>query len=676
MKISYLWLRDYIELDASPEELRDALSSVGLVVESLSSIEDDVVLNIEIPSNRPDCLNHGGIARELSAIYDRDLKPPSPAQQTGSEKFSIRIEDPDLCRRYSGQVIRGVKIKSSPPWMQKRLAAVGQRPINNIVDVTNYVLLELGHPLHAFDLDRLKGPEIIVRRGRAGEVLRTLDGVERKLDHQKLVIADRENAVALAGIMGGESSEISAASTNLLIESAYFDPVCIGRAARDYQMRTEASHRFERGADLAATVLALQRCVELILELAGGSAATGVIDVFPKPAGPLFVSVRKERMKLYAATEVPDKFVVSTLQRLGFKVEASGRKGWKAQVPSHRIDISLEEDLIEEAVRHYGYDKIPSSLPAWRGKGDLLPETRRRLSLAQLFRSIGYSEAMNWTFMDPQIHAAFGYEQLPVALKNPLSEDASQLRTHLIPNLALAARHNQNHGQDSIRLFEIGKTFSRSSAGETVEREHAAWVAMGPQGRKYWTQIEDPLNYFYMKGVLEQISHALSAEVPELKSASLPFLNPAQSADIIEGGRVVGCIGCLHPQLQESLKIQDDLFLGEVDLGALEGRTQRALLYVPIGRFPRVFRDFSFLVDQTVPFAELRQYISRQKIEDLRQVELIDLYRGSRLPPGKISLAIRLFFENPERTLTDEEVEAARDQIVEGLRREFGVIPR
>ena len=675
MRVSYLWLSDYIELDASPEELRDALSSVGLVVESLNSVEDDVVLDIEIPSNRPDCLSHVGIARELSAIYDRELKLPSPAPRQGGESFSIIIEDPDLCRRYSGQVVRGVKIKPSPSWMQKRLTTVGQRPINNIVDITNYVLLELGHPLHAFDLNRLKGPEIIVRRCRAGESLRTLDGIERKLDHQKLVIADREDPVALAGIMGGESTEISAGSTELLIESAYFDPGCIQRSARDYQMRTEASHRFERGADLMATVPALQRCVDLILELAAGSAATAVVDVFPNPLSPVSVPLRRDRMKLYAVTDVPDGFVVSTVRRLGFDVEEEDRQGWKMRVPSHRIDVSLEEDLIEEVLRHYGYEKIPSSLPAWKGKGDLLPETKRRLSLAELFRSIGYSEALNWSFMDPEIHSAFGYPQIPVALKNPLSEDASQMRTHLIPNLVLAARHNQNHGQESIRLFEIGRTFSRNSAGVFAEQEHVAWIAMGPQGRKYWTQAADPMNYFYMKGVLERIVHCVSAGMPELRPAALPFLNPGKSAEIMQNGHVVGYIGSLHPRLQESLKIHDDLFVGEVDLTELDGGP-RSLLYTRIGRFPRVFRDLSFLVDRAVPFRRIHHYLSSQKIPNLIESELIDLYQSEQLPPGKISLAIRLFFENHERTLTDEEVQSARDRIVEGLRKEFGVILR
>jgi phenylalanyl-tRNA synthetase beta chain len=688
MKISYLWLQDYLDLPASPDEVRESLSSVGLVAEGMQSVGEDTVLDVEIPSNRPDCLSHIGIARELAAIYDCDLKIPLAKNPTGSGQFSVTIEDPMLCRRYSAQAIRDVKIGDSPPWLKKRLTAVGQRPINNIVDITNYVLLEMGHPLHAFDLNKLEGPEIIVRRARAGEKLRTLDGVERALDPEKLVIADAREPVALAGVMGGESSEISAASTDLLIESAYFDPISIRRTARDLQIRTEASHRFERGADLQATVPALERCVELILKLAAGVTYTAVIDVFPAPQTTPPISLRREKLKLYAVIDVPEGFVRGTLSRLGFRVEAQNGK-WVIQPPSHRIDVALEEDLIEEVVRHYGYGRIPSSLPPWNGKGDYPPETEQRLRLAELLRSVGYSQALNWTFMDPDMERLFGYSESPVKLKNPLSMEASQLRTHLLPNLVLAARHNQNHGQNRIRLFEIGKTFIQH-AGGTVEREHVAWVAMGAETRKYWHHEADPVNYFYMKGVFESLVRGAGLECAELRPALAAFLNPAQSAELYRDENCIGCLGTLHPDLQEALKLQENLFLGEFNLAGLSGtisktavapeevrtRAQRTATYQPISRYPSVFRDFSFLVDRTIPFRSLMDFVSGHPAPNLKQVELIDRYQSDQLPPGKISLAIRLFFESSERTLTDEEVQAARDQIVSGLQKEFGVIPR
>ncbi|MBI2822876.1 MAG: phenylalanine--tRNA ligase subunit beta, partial [Acidobacteria bacterium] len=445
MKISYLWLRDYIDVAASPEELRDVLSSVGLVVESVQTAGDDTILDLEIPSNRPDCLSHTGIARELAAVYNLDLKIPSPRELRGEGRFPVRIEAPELCRRYSAQAIRGVKIAPSPEWMQRRLAAAGQRPINNIVDVTNYVLLELGHPLHAFDLSRLMGPEIVVRTARPGETLRTLDGVERRLGPGHLVIADASRPVALAGIMGGEHSEINPASTELLIESAYFDPACIGRTARALQVRTEASHRFERGANQEATLRALKRCVELIVDLAGGTVSTPVIDVVTRLCSLPVVPLRRQKMQRYSIIEIPDGFVRRTLSRLEFQVEGNS-DGWMVTVPNHRADVSLEEDLIEEVLRHYGYDRIPSALPRWSGKGELLPETECRHRLAEMFRALGYSETLNWTLADPDLEKVFGYRDSPVVLKNPLSVEASQLRTHLLPNLLLAARHNRNHG--------------------------------------------------------------------------------------------------------------------------------------------------------------------------------------------------------------------------------------
>ncbi|MBI4456561.1 MAG: phenylalanine--tRNA ligase subunit beta [Acidobacteria bacterium] len=674
MKISYLWLREYIDLAASPEELRDSLSAVGLVVESAQAVGDDAVLDIEVPSNRPDCLNHIGIAREVATIYDCDLKIPLPQNPDGREFFSIVIEDADLCRRYSGRVIRGVKIQESPPWLNKRLSAIGQRPINNIVDITNYVLMEMGHPLHAFDLDKLQGPEIIVRRARPGEKLRTLDGVERDLDPEKLVIADARRPVALAGIIGGEWTEISSSTTNLLIESAYFDPASIGRSARDLQMRTEASHRFERGADPGATVPALQRCVELILKLAGGGVATPVIDILPSPGSALCVPLRRERMKSYSVIEIPDNFVRCTLERLGFRLQEDVQ-GWMVTVPGHRVDICLEEDLIEDVLRHYGYDKIPSSLPPWKEKGSFLPETERRSRLGELFRALGYSETLNWTFTDPDLESAFGYSELPVTLKNPLSSGASQLRTHLVPNLALVARYNQNHGQETIRLFEIGKTFIRRS-GKVLERESVAWVAMGAEQRKFWSQHDDPLNYFYMKGVLEALARRAPLSVPDLRAAQISFLNPAQSAEMHRNGEPVGYLGCLHPDLQEQLKLKEPLFLGEFDLSKLGAVASASVGYQPISRYPGVFRDFSSLVDREIPFGSLLKYLFEHRVPHFRYAELIDFYDSEQLPSGKVSLTIRFFFESSERTLTDAEIQQAHEQMVKGLRGKFGLIPR
>lgn len=379
-------------------------------------------------------------------------------------------------------------------------------------------------------------------------------------------------------------------------------------------------------------------------------------------------------MKLYTVTDVPDNFVRTTFRRLGFPAEETA-EGWRVTAPSHRGDISVEEDLIEEVLRHHGYDKIPSALPAWKGKGEFLQETERRSRLAELFRALGYSETLNWSLMDPDLQSLLGYEESPVLLKNPLSADASQLRTHLLPNLVLAARHNQNRGQESIRLFEIGKAFVQQ-AGRVVEKEHLAWVAMGAESRKYWSHQEDLLNYFYMKGVLESLVHGTGLNRPELRPAMARFLNPSQSAEIYKDGKRIGCLGSLHPELLEALKLRDALFFGEFNLSELGQAASARVSYKPISPFPFVFRDFSFLADRKVPFGNLMRFILRHSVANLRNVELIDLYDSEQLPPGKISLAIRFFFENPERTLTDEEVQQARDQIIQGMQKEFGVIPR
>jgi phenylalanyl-tRNA synthetase beta chain len=489
-----------------------------------------------------------------------------------------------------------------------------------------------------------------------------------------LVIADAQAPIALAGIMGGAQSEISGATRNLLLESAYFDPVSIGRTARYFQMRTEASHRFERGSNIEGTLPALARCVELILQLAGGTLVAPLIDLRPSErTATEGIQLRKSRLKRYGLIDVPDEFVSRTLNRLGFQTERNS-EGWRAVVPAHRIDVTREEDLIEEVLRHYGYDRIPGTSPRWSGKGNFLPERELRFLVAELCRALGYSEALNWSFADPEVEALFDNEESPVTLKNPLSVEASQLRTHLIPNLVLAARHNQNHGQETVRLFEVGKVFSMRG-GHIREIEQVAWVAMGPENRKYWLAGEDPVNYFYMKGVWEALSNGCRVEGSELRPAQARFLNPAQSAEIFREGRRVGFLGSLHPAVQASLKFKQPVYVGEFQLDPAPLRLAPSL-YRPLGRFPSVFRDFSFLVDRTVDYQSLRDLVLNLAVPNLSQVELIDLYDSEHLPAGKISLALRFFFENPERTLTDEEIQASRDLIAQSLQTEFGIIPR
>src|SRR5215204_5878500 len=403
MLISVDWLREFTDTKLSPQELRERLTMVGLAIDAVEEHDSDVVLDVEVPSNRPDCLSHVGIAREV-AVIERGrmrLPPGEPIETEGmSANFtSVEIKDPDLCPRYAARLVRGVKIGPSPDWLIKRLETIGQRPINNVADITNYVLHELGQPLHAFDFAKLSGPKIIVRRAAPGEKLTTLDGVERTLTGDMLVIADAEKPVALAGVMGGEESEISTQTSDVLIESAYFNPHSVRQTARQLGMDTEASRRFERGADCEGVLRAQQRCVELICELAGGVATEDAIDVYPHPFPQRVVNLRPERVPGLTSLTVPDAEIVRILTGLGFEQLVSTDDRMSFKVPSWRIDVEQEEDLVEEVARHTGYEKIASELPPSNASGEYQPGEMQQRSLRRALNAFGYDEAINFSFI-------------------------------------------------------------------------------------------------------------------------------------------------------------------------------------------------------------------------------------------------------------------------------------
>ncbi|HEU4869785.1 MAG TPA: phenylalanine--tRNA ligase subunit beta, partial [Pyrinomonadaceae bacterium] len=462
MFISYEWLKDFLDVELSPAELRDRLTMVSLAIDAVETHSSDSVLDVEVPSNRPDCLSHIGIAREVSVIESKPLRSPKtyPLKPEGSSASltSVEIKDPDLCPRYAARIVRGVKIGPSPDWLAKRLETIGQRPINNVADITNYVLHELGQPLHAFDFAKLGGHRIVVRRAAPGEKLKTLDGVERALTNDMLVIADAEKPVALAGIMGGEDSEISAQTTDVLIESAYFDPHSVRQTARQLAMDTEASRRFERGADCDGVLRAQQRCVELICALAGGVATEDVIDVYPQPLSERVVNLRPERVTELTSLTVEPKEIVRILTGLGFEE----KEHLSFKVPSWRVDVEQEEDLVEEVARHTGYEKIGEELPPSNTSGEYQPSEMKQRSLRRALNAFGFDEAINFSFIQQDtrfelIPSLADHENDQPQLANPIIEDAAWMRSTLLPGLLSSVRHNLNHGIRDVRLFEIGR---------------------------------------------------------------------------------------------------------------------------------------------------------------------------------------------------------------------------
>lgn len=709
MNISYNWLRELTNTRLSPFELRDRMTMIGLAVESVHEAGDDFVLDFDLTSNRPDCLSHLGVARELAVMEDGEIHlpgaPPAGATGTAEAFTSVEIEDPDLCPRYAARVVRGVKIGPSPAWLVERLEAIGQRAINNVADITNYVMHELGQPLHAFDLAKLTERRIVVRRARAGERLKTLDGVERELDAEMLVIADAVRAVAIAGVMGGEETEISAETRDVLIESAYFDPASVRRTARKLGLHTEASHRFERGVDYGGLLRAQDRAASLICELAGGTATENALDVYPKQIQAIDVSLRPERVTALTGLTVATREIERILSALGFahharkavlEEEWSFRNGVPEEVvpgdlnprltyvvPSWRVDVEREEDLVEEVARHVGYERIATELPASNIAGEYQPGERRRRAMRQVLTAYGFDEAISFGFIDTAHDDLF--ELLPemaregegqerfVTLRNPIIEGAIRMRPSLLPGLLDAVKHNFNHGTRDVRLFETGRVFaaSREQGSLPDEREAFALVATGGATEEGRAGTPRELDFYDLKGALEAAADAMHLPALQFAPQSARHLRAGQAAEVSIDGRRVGHLGRLDDRVAAMYKFRQAVYVAEVDLTALLAAGQRAIVYTPLARYPSVVRDVSLLLARDVTFSELLRTAEEQRIEECRAVKLVDVYEGESLPEEKRSVTLRLEYRSDERTLRDEEVDALHARIVAALEKRF-----
>lgn len=684
MKISYNWLHDFVDLrdlGLDPEFVSQALASVGLAVEGIDAWQDDSVFNIDVTSNRPDCLSHLGVARELAAHFRLklrvpDLSEPAVDSSVTSHPAAVVIEAPDLCPLYSARVLTSVEVAESPVWLKERLLAVGQRPINNIVDITNYVLLLLGHPLHAFDYEKLEGRRIVVRRPRPGESVVTLDGVERALDPSMAAICDAVRPVAVAGVMGGQNSEISLNTHTILLESAYFTPSSIRSTSRALGLRTEASYRFERGADPAIPVKALHLACRLIEEVAGGRCAGPVLVEDPIPFGTRSIELRPGRIRQVVGIDIDGDFVTDILGRLDFQCNPMGDGGWKVSAPGFRVDVGLEDDLVEEVARHYGYDKIPSTYPAPKGAGEFLPTRPHEQTLVQAFRGFGFYEAVNYVFSTPEREGLFfGRPTRMVAIANPLTEEDTHLRTSLLPGLVANVRHNLNHGTRDVRLFEFGKVFAvpeeGGDASSLSERPHLGMVATGSFYRPFWAGCREDFGFFHLKGIAEELVRLLGFTPEFEKTEETGFLHPGAGVRILIEGRQVGFLGELSPELHEAFKFLQKVFVGEVDLTPFLAKPLAAPGYLPFSRYPGTERDLSFVVDKGVEYGRIATAIKSLHIDNLRDVQVVDLYQGQKLPSSKVSLTVRLTFADLTRTLTQEEVNRHMTQVAELLRRDF-----
>ncbi len=641
---------------------------------------EDVLFEINVTPNRPDALSHVGIAREVAAITGRRVALPKPALvQKGapaSEAVKVRIEAPARCARYAARVVEGVRIGPSPMWLARRLDSCGVRSISNVVDATNFVLLELGHPLHAFDLDKVAGREIVVRAARPGETMTTLDGTERKLDPDDLVIADRDRASALAGVMGGGDSEISPGTTRVLLESAWFDPSGIRRTSKRHGLHTEASHRFERGADPGMLVPALDRCAALLAELSGGTVRKGMVDAHPRRHRPVQVPLAWSRPAEVLGMPVSRKEARRILAALGFEERKVGPAGAVFKVPTWRPDVSLEEDLVEEIVRLKGYDAIPEHLPSVANENPSLPREAMALARARdALEASGFSEAVNFSFVAPQDLAPLGDGPRAVPLRNPISADLALMRTSLVPSLLRNAAHNLRQRVTDVRLYEVAHVYGAPEPGAggdepAAEDDRLGGVAVGRRSPLGWAAGADAVDFHDVKAAIESLLDGLGISGARWRGGGPAWLHPRSAAtlEIAANGapEPAGIAGEIHPRTAAAFDLPPGVFAFELRLSPLVAHALLVAPYRGVPRFPAVLRDLAVVVAEAATAEKVLGLVREEAL--VEEVTLFDVYRGAPIPEGRKSLAMAIRYRAADRTLTDDEADAAHARIVDRLR--------
>ncbi|MFH0846459.1 MAG: phenylalanine--tRNA ligase subunit beta [Chloroflexota bacterium] len=639
----------------------------------------DTILDLEITPNRPDCLSVIGIARELVALTGEKLHVPEvtyPENGVAIDKeVRVSIADSDLCPRYSASLVTGVKVGESPDWLKARLTASGMRPINNIVDITNYVMLEYGQPLHAFDYHKLAGKEIIVRRARDGESIVSLDGVTRALAPDMLVIADRDKAVAIAGVMGGANSEVSEKTEAVLIESAHFKPTSIHYTARKLDLNSEASARFERGASEGLTVPALRRATQLLVELASGSAGKGIVDVYPGKKEPERVSLSLSKAKTVLGMPLSLETAASTLSALGFDCEANVHQEKVVATPPYwRSDIHIEEDLIEELARVVGYDKIPlttlgQELPRHHPEEAFSFKKRVRQNLL----GQGFQEVMSFSLSNETTLSRVKSEVAPLRLTNPMTEDQTCLRTTLRAGLLTALADNRRFEEGGIRLFELGRVYLPHPDDLPEEPEMLSGILAGSRFDKSWHETGEQVDFYDAKGLVTGLldEFGIVANFTESEDKSL---SPGKQAQVMVAGSRVGVIGEVSSEVLTAFEISEPIYLFELNLGLVMPHTSREKRYQPLPRFPSVARDIALVLDEGITHEKVLGILNAFPL--VNKVALFDVYSGKQVAQGKKSLAYRIIFQSPDHTLVDEEVNGVMDKMLKRLSEELGATLR
>jgi phenylalanyl-tRNA synthetase beta chain len=689
MLIPVEWLREFADVVETPEALADRLTMTGNEIEEIRESESGPVYYLKLTPNRADMLSVRGAGREVAALYGLEFRDLDfERADTGPAEPGVRVdlEAPDLCPRYIARVIRGVKVGPSPEWLRLRLEAVGLRSISNVVDVTNYVMFELGQPLHAFDLDLLQEGRIVVRRAKGGETITAIDGTEARLEPDMLVIADADRPVAVAGVMGGRETEVSDSTTSILLESAYFDPTSVRRTSRRLQLASPSSYRFERGIDPEGVRRAADRAAQLIAELSGGTVSETIVDVYPEQIQPRAIRFRPERCRALLGVEVSDADAERFLERIGGMVIRQSPEDWAVTVPTSRPDLAIEEDLIEEVGRLYGYDQLPETLPGG------ISAVGRRSAQEELSRAVrdlltaqGLYEAVTNTLLSdafvrtcrllaPPVWPAFdlGASSVIVPLRNPLSVEFNILRPSLLPGLLQAALHNTRHGSRDIHLFEVGYANVQIEGGLPDYRLMVGGLLLGSRWGEAWNADRRWATDFYAaKGTVEALASGLRLSELSAQGAEHPAFHPYRTAWLSAGGERIGIVGELHPDVSAALDLPRGVYLFELDgEKLLEAAGERR--YQPPSRFPRALRDVAVVVDREVPSGSIERLLREVLGGWGESVRLFDVYTGEKLPEGKVSLAYALELGAEDRTLTDEEVEERLQAAIQRLKAELG----
>lgn len=729
MKLSPQWIRDFVELVVDDHRLAEDLTSVGIAVEGISGTGRDTVFEMEIGTNRPDAMNHYGVAREAAAIYELSLKPIAPRLPSGGQApssadlhraagnrslskqssggsrgaakaapssgdsgttevvpvpavpFPITVEEPQLCPRFSARVIRGTTITASPEEMARRLQLLEQRPISNAVDATNYVLWEMGKPTHVFDMDLLEGGRIIVRKARDGERLKTLDGIERNLTSEDLVVADAKKPVALAGVMGGFDTMITERTRNILIESAWWDPVTIRKTSRRHALHTDASHRFERGADFESTVLSCDRVAELILGSGGGELTGDVIDVVSRKMDQAPVVLRISEVQRILGASIDAGEIFRVLKKLGFALipEGQAEAQFRVHIPSWRLDVEREIDLIEEIARLHGYDKFENTLPAYSGAVIELPDAAKDATVRQRALALGYNEAVSLTFISHADAERFSSsaDTKVLELENPLSEEASLMRTTMVPGMLDMLAYNLNHGSESARLFEMGRVYGagagqqveprRACLGATLAAVKAALPASAVLDVSKGENAAAAETFRCFKGDIENLLTAFACERLTFDRQTADYYHPGRSACALVDGARVAQFGQVHPEVVAWRKLRQEVFLAELDLEQLYQHGLRQVRFSASPKYPAVDRDFSFIFADSVSFEEMQKAVAAARMPELRDFRPVEIFRGGSIDAGKYSILLRARFQSNARTLREDELAQWSGEIVAAL---------